>query len=210
MFYDEIGCPIIMTLIKPMIFAASALTVCACAPAVQQTADLSQSGISSHNHIENAAQPITSKPVTDGQYRATIKPGANISLKSILPTSMISGSYQTVQLELSEGYRDGVMIVSVEPSDGLELFGGVNSKTFNMSESSPHIWDLDVKADADGVYFLNVFSQADGQGRSFSVRLDIGVGGAISQKMLDDVMPAQGELSEDGKIRVLGADETIQ
>jgi len=67
-----------------------------------------------------------------------------------------------------------------------------------------------VKADADGVYFMNVFAQAGGQARSFSVRLNIGVGEAISKEMFDEAMPPEGELTDGGKIRVLEAEETIQ
>jgi len=98
--------------------------------------------------------------------------------------------------EFTDGYQDGVMTVSIEPSEGLNLFGGSNSKTFNMATPGPHVWDVDVKADVDGVYFLNIFSEAGGQPRSFSVRINMGV---VTQKMLDDVMPAEGNKSSGGK-----------
>ena len=64
-----------------------------------------------------------------------------------------------------------------------------------------------MKADADGVYFLNVFAEAQGQFRTFSVRLDMG---QITQKMIDIAMPANGELADGGKIRVLEAEEAIK
>jgi len=76
-----------------------------------------------------------------------------------------------------------------------------------MAAQGPHIWDVDVKADTDGVYFLNVFSEAQGQPRSFSVRLNMGV---VTQKMIDDAMPSDGELVDGGKIRVLDATQTIR
>jgi len=202
MFHDDLGSSLIMALSKLISLTTSVVMLSACAPAVQQSADLNQEvGVSSletgHSH----------KATKDNLRIATVKPGANVSMKSVLPKSMSSDAFQTVRMELTEGYQEGVMTVSIEPSEGLNLFGGSNSQTFNLSNPGPHTWDIDVMADVDGVYFLNVFALANGEPRSFSVRIDIGV---TTQKMLDDVMPAQGELSEDGKIRVLGADETIQ
>ena len=99
------------------------------------------------------------------------------------------------------------MTVTVEPSAGLSLFGGTGAKTFNMAVSGTHVWDLDVKADVDGVYFLNVFAEAQGQARAFSVRVNMG---ATTQKMFDDAMSPGGELTDGGKIRVMDAEETIQ
>lgn len=140
-------------------------------------------------------------------FRATVKPGASVSLNSVLPKNMTSGTFQTVKLQLSDGYSQGMMSVKIVPSDGLSLFGGNTSKTFNMAAPGPHVWDVDVKADTDGVYFLNVFAEAQGQPRSFSVRLDMGV---VTQKMLSDALPSEGELVDGGKIRVLEAEETIR
>ncbi len=195
-----------MSLTKVIMGMTSVVMLCSCAPTAQQSAELPHD-----HHGASHSEPLqAAKSTSERQYQATVKPGANISLQSVFPKPMVSGTYQTVQLELSEGYQDGVMTVSIEPSEGLTLFGGINSKTFSLSNTSLHIWDVDVKADADGVYFLNVFSQANGQGRSFSVRLDVGDRSAISQKSLDDAMPADGTLSDGGEIRILDADETIQ
>ena len=137
----------------------------------------------------------------------TVKPGANVSMTSALPKSMASGTYQTVQLRFDEAYTDGTMTVTIAPSAGLSLFGSSESKTFDMATPEAHIWDVDVKSDVDGVYFLNVFAETGGEARSFSVRLDMGV---TNQKMFDDAMPADGELTDGGKIRVLEAEETIK
>ena len=137
----------------------------------------------------------------------TVKPGANVTMNSVLPKSMTSGSFQAVQLRFDEAYIDGPLSVTIEPSAGLSLFGGTTSKTFDMSKPGPHKWDLDVKADTDGVYFLNVFAEAQGQSRSFSVRLNMG---QTTQKMFDDAMPADGKITDGGEIRVLDAEETIQ
>jgi len=76
-----------------------------------------------------------------------------------------------------------------------------------MAVPGTHVWDLDVKADHDGVYFLNVFAEVQGEARSFSVRLDVGT---TTQKMFQNAVPADGELTDGGKIRVMEAEETIQ
>lgn len=196
-----------MSFTKLILASTSVMMLCACAPAAQQSAELNPGDVSSHSETHQTASSSEAKSKKDSHYRTTIKPGADVSMKSVLPKSMTSGVFQTVELEFSEGYQDGVMTVSIEPSDGLNLFGGTNSKTFNMSRSGSHSWDVDVKADSDGVYFLNVFAQANGMPRSFSVRIDMGV---VTQKMFDDAMPAEGELTDGGKIRVLEANETIQ
>ena len=193
-----------LSLTQKLLAMTSAAVLCACAPAAQQNVDSGDGEVSSSMAETSHAH---GKATKDNLHRTTVKPGADISLNSILPKSMTSGSYQTVTLEFTDGYQDGVMTVSIEPSEGLNLFGGSNSKTFNMATPGPHVWDVDVKADVDGVYFLNVFSEAGGQPRSFSVRVNMGV---VTQKMLDDVMPAEGELTDGGKIRVLEANETIK
>lgn len=191
-----------MSITKHIAVTTSVLLVSACAPAAQQNAELSQDPVTTST---TTAQ--VEKATKDNLHRETVKPGANVSMTSALPKLMRSGAFETVRLEFTEGYQDGVMTVSLEPSDGLSLFGGSNSKTFNMASPGPHNWDVDVKADTDGVYFLNVFALANGEPRSFSVRIDMGV---VTQKMFDEALPADGELIEGGKMRILEAEETVQ
>lgn len=183
-----------MTYLKTILCVAVAGGLSACtAASSEQSAEMKvPSHIESHKHIGHAA---------------TVKPGASVTINSVLPKSMASGSFQTVQLRFDEAYTDGTMSVTIEPSAGLKLFGGTSSKTFDMTNPDTHVWDLDVKADVDGVYFLNVFAEAHGQPRSFSVRLDMG---QVTQKMFDDAMPTDGELANGGKLRVLDAEETIK
>lgn len=196
-----------MSLTK-IIVGLSVVGLCACAPAAEQSVQIDVDVINQESVHSVEAQAVeTKKSKMSHSHRETVKPGANVTLNSVLPKSMTSGTYQTVRLELADGYADGMMSVEVVPSNGLSLFGGNNSKTFNMVAEGPHIWNLDVKSDVDGVYFLNVFASAKGQARSFSVRLNMGT---VTQKMFDDAMPADGELVDGGKIRVMDAEETIK
>lgn len=155
----------------------------------------------------SAVAPTATAKVKGLAPMATVKPGASVTMNTVLPKIMTSGSFQTVQLRFDEAYGSGVMTVTVAPSAGLSLFGGASSKTFDMASPDTHVWDVDVKADGDGVYFLNVFAEAQGQPRTFSVRLNIG---QTTQKMFDDAVPADGEIADGGKIRVLEAEETIE
>ena len=168
------------------------LGLSACSGAVEQSAeaDLDVQGIS--------------KPT---QPYATVKPGASVTLNPVLPKSMTSGSFQTVQLRLNESYSSGPLSVTVEASNGLSLFGGASTKIFDMEDIGEHVWDIDVKSDEDGIYFLNVFVEAGGRARSFSVRLQMG---QITQKMSADALQSDGELTDGGQIRVLDATETIK
>ena len=186
--------------LKTVLFMAVVTSLSACTAAShQEAAHTVDSHQGTHSH-----DTATSK--VHGHV-ATVKPGASVSMVPTLPKTMVSGAYQTVQLKFDEGYGDGSLSVTIEPSEGLQLFGGASAKTFDMTSPQGHVWDLDVKADADGVYFLNVFAEAKGQFRTFSVRLDMG---QITQKMIDSAMPANGELADGGKIRVLEAEETIK
>jgi len=153
------------------------------------------------------AAPVEETKSTTLLPRATVKPGANVTLNTVKPKSMTSDSFQTVRLDFTDGYPDGTLSVTLEPSTGLRLFGGQSSKTFDMSKPGLHSWDVDVSAEADGVYFLNVFANANGAPRSFSVSLNVG---EVSQKMLDEAMPQEGTLMDGGKVRVLEATETIR
>lgn len=174
----------------------SSVMICGLAACAAPAGDTASKALASDEGVSKIMTPVE-----------TVKPGANVTMNSVLPKSMTSGSFQTVQLRFAEAYTSGQMSVSIEPSAGLSLFGGSASKTFDMTKSGEHVWDLDVKADTDGVYFLNIFAEAEGQPRSFSVRLDLG---QTTQKMFDEAMPADGKITDGGKIRVLDADETIQ
>jgi len=143
----------------------------------------------------------------------TVKPGAAISLSHTAPSVMKANRFQTIELKIDEAYDLGQMTLEVVPSEGLHLFGGIDSKNFSMDTASTHDWPIDVRAENPGIYFLNIFASArteiDGleNHRSFSIRLDIG---DITPEMRIKAFPENGTLSDDGKTRILEAQETIQ
>jgi len=143
----------------------------------------------------------------------TVKPGAAISLSHSAPRTMLANTYQTINLKINEAYFEGQMTLTVTPSEGLTLFGDVESKTFAMDKLSVHDWPIDVRAENDGIYFLNFFASTTSSvgrnkdSRNFSIRLDIG---DITPEMRQAAFPENGKLSEDGKTRILEATEVIR
>ncbi len=186
-----------MSHLKTVLSLVVAGGLCACTAASQQSADAQ---IEPSKVVETVTSKVTAP-------MATVKPGANITLNSVLPKTMVAGEFQTVQLSLTDAYLNGSLEVNIKTSSGLRIFGGQDSQSFDMSKEGPHNFDVDVAADTDGVYFLNVFTTANGSARSFSVRVNVG---NVTQKMFDDLRPASGELVESGTIRVMDADETIR
>lgn len=149
--------------------------------------------------VENSA---VEKPVIT---HATVSPGAAVSLTPSLEENMSVNSFNRVDLKFSEFYTDGVMNIRVEPSKGLTIFGGNADRDFDMSSTNVHELSVDVSAETDGLYFLNVFAESKGQARAFSISLNIGT---VTDEMRKSAVPENGEL-RDG-IRVLEAEETIR
>jgi len=137
--------------------------------------------------------------------QATVKPGAAVTLTPSLPKSMSVQTFNTVNLNFNEANFAGLMKVNVVPSEGLTIFGGSKERVFNMSTENTHQLSLDVSAETDGLYFLNVFVEANGQARSFSVSVNIG---DVTEAMRKSAIPENGTL-KDG-VRVLEAEETIR
>lgn len=152
-----------------------------------------------------AAPSTSTQTVKAEQVVTTVKPGAAVTLESSLPKIMRTTGYNTVSLMFSESYETNNLSVQIVPSEGLSLFGGASSKSFDMAGATTHQWDVDVSAQEDGIYFLNVFAEADGQPRTFSVRLEIG---DVTEDMRKSSMSENGEM-HDG-IRILEAQETIE
>lgn len=152
-----------------------------------------------------AAPTSSNVTVKSSSAAATIKPGASVSLEKTFSKNMQSTGYNTVGLAFSEGYDAGNLSARLVPSEGLSVYGGATSRDFDMGTASTHTWDVDVSASQDGIYFLNVFVEAEGQPRSFSVQLNIG---DVTDDMRKSAMPENGEM-QDG-LRVMDATETIK
>jgi len=162
----------------------------------------------SHVHAGQAITAISGTPPIE-----TIKPGAAISMSQTMPKSMSSGSFHRINLQFEEAYEGGEMQVRLQTIPGLDVFAGQTDKSFTMSDTILHTWPVDIKAEADGIYFISVFATLSDpknsyeSQRSFSVRVDIG---DITPDMIAAAFPENGTLSRDGKTRNLTAVETIR
>ena len=161
-----------------------------------------------HVHTSHAVTATSSaSPIV------TIKPGAAIGMSQTMPKSMSAGSFHRINLQFEEAYDEGDMQVHLETSPGLELFTGQADKLFTMNDTNLHTWPIDIKAEADGIYFISVFATLSDpknnyeSRRSFSARVDIG---DITPDMIAIAFPENGTLSSDGKTRILPAVETVR
>ena len=137
---------------------------------------------------------------------ATVKPGAAVSMSSALPKTMSVNDFHQVSLGFAESYDSGDLKITIIPTAGLSVFGGGSYEgSFKMTSIDTHQMSLDVSAATDGVYFLNVFAEAGGLARTFSVSVEIG---NVTDAMRKAAFPENGEL-KDG-VRVLQAQETIR
>ncbi|WP_427450150.1 hypothetical protein [Litorimonas sp. WD9-15] len=151
------------------------------------------------------AAPSTQQPENKVEKAYTPKPGAAVEFSSEVPKSMVAGQYQTVKLKFAESYPENALSISLTTSKGLSLFGGMDRKSFDMGAGREHVWDIDVSAAEDGIYFLNVFVEADGQPRAFSVKLEIG---DVTPAMRNRAVKSTGEVVNG--VRVMEAEEAIR
>lgn len=151
------------------------------------------------------AAPEAQTPKNEVQSSYTPKPGASVQFSSQVPGKMDVGRFHAIELEFTETYQDDDLSVSLTASEGLNLFGGIDVKVFDMKQGPVHEWDVDVSADTDGIYYLDVFVEAQGEPRVFSVKLEIG---DVDSDMRDSAKTSSGKIV-DG-VRVLEAEETIK
>ncbi len=137
---------------------------------------------------------------------STVKPGAAVTMNSFIPENLTAQNFHQIKLNFSETQFAGDLNIRVEPSAGLNVFGSASPQaSFKMGSADSHEMSLDVSAPQDGIYFLNVFAEAGGLSRAFSVTLEVGT---ITDAMRKAAFPENGEL-QDG-VRVLNAQETIR
>ena len=137
---------------------------------------------------------------------STVKPGAAVTMKTTIPENLTAQNFHQVKLNFSETQFAGDLNIRVEPSAGLNVFGSSTPQaSFKMASADIHEMAVDVSAPEDGIYFLNVFAEANGLARAFSVTLEVG---DITDAMRKAAFPENGEL-QDG-VRVLQAQETIR
>ena len=84
-------------------------------------------------------------------------------MNTSIPENLTAQNFHQVKLNFSETQFAGDLNIRVEPSAGLNVFGSSTPQaSFKMGSADVHEMSVDVSAPEDGIYFLNVFAEANG------------------------------------------------
>lgn len=130
--------------------------------------------------VETAEAPKAAegKPVLPAPI-STIKPGAAVSVSHEDLKPVAAGETGTVTVSVNEGYPTGMLTLRATGSDGLNVFGAEKTLRVDMASGTTHAWRLNYSAEADGLYYINLFATAAPEAgietaRSFAVRVEVG------------------------------------
>ncbi len=157
----------------------------------------------------NAATEASDNTVASNKSEYA-KPGAAVDFSHNYDGHTKPGETESFQITVRERYQSGMLNISIATSEGLVL-SSANHANFSMSYDSDKPIDVRVSAPAAGKYYVNFQAMADdGNGntapRAYSVA--IYVGDKSDYKKPDQ--PSKIEETDDGKIIVMDAEETIQ
>ena len=121
-----------------------------------------------HNH----------KTQAPSNYSATIgylKPGASVSYRHNLNSSLDVGESVTFQLILDEAYSQGWLNVGISTKGAISLFAPDDQLRIDMSDGNSHTIDMTVSANANGRHYINVHAVTDkGEPRIFGIGVQVG------------------------------------
>lgn len=157
-----------------------------------------------------AAEPVI-ETVASPEF-TTNKPGASIDFVYQAPKDLLPVENGVVTLTFFEVYPNGTLRLEVQADEGLQLISEVRKKEFSMAGNDPHEWELDVMANQNGVYYLNVLATVDlpngkETGRAFAARINVGDFTATNAR---SSLKRNGVLSSDGATVMMEADEVIK
>lgn len=163
--------------------------------------------------ITACTQPISSgEAVQDRDHSvATVKPGASIKFSHTISSAVSANTPEIIEIVVNEPYSGGALWLQATGDDGLNVLSGDAPVRFDMYSVSQHKWSVRVSADADGVYYLNVFATVEPEGRSksmrsYAVRIEVGGGSAGVQSKSSGVL---GKTPDGETIVILDAEEEI-
>lgn len=119
------------------------------------------------------AKVVLSAPIS------TIKPGASVSVSHENLKPIAAGETGTFMVTVNEGYPVGTLTLRATGGDGLNVFGAETTRRVDMASGTTHAWRLSYSAEADGLYYINLFATAEPEAgietaRSFAVRVEVG------------------------------------
>ena len=108
-----------------------------------------------------APQETTKLETGSKDITRTVKPGADVQIRSELRGTVSAGGSGALNVSLTEGYTRGDMQVTVSTSPGLELITTIDATEFNMASGDTHEWTLYFSAPEAGKHYINFHVTVD-------------------------------------------------
>jgi len=86
------------------------------------------------------------------------KPGASVRLHHDYDGSSVPGEAESVRLQFSHSYSEGLLRVSLQPEEGLQLLSGEGPYEFPLAAQSNPEAQVSVVAEVPGRYHLKIFA----------------------------------------------------
>lgn len=155
---------------------------------------------------EASKSPVTHTHTTSTGYQ---KPGAAVQFHHDYDGESDAGEGEAILLGFSEQYDAGVLTVTLEPEDGLQLLSGEATQSFSLVGDERKEMQVTLGAENDGRYYLNIFADVeDGSGnaskRVFGLAFQVG---AVAKETATEVEMKEGSRGE--SLIMLPAEESI-
>ncbi|NQY98576.1 MAG: hypothetical protein HRT82_15595 [Henriciella sp.] len=98
------------------------------------------------------------------------KQSASVTFTHDPVKTLAVGESGAVQIEVSEGYASGALVLQAKGDDGLTVYGAQATSRLDMADGQTHNWRIDFQADTDGVHYINILATADMGGALFETR----------------------------------------
>lgn len=108
--------------------------------------------------MAHSPEQVPSDPAITNE---TIKPGADVKIRTTLREPLRPGDSGALEVDISEAYPHGTMNVAVSTSEGLELFTTATSTSFDMETGRDHNWTVYFEALTSGTHYVNISVSVD-------------------------------------------------
>lgn len=142
--------------------------------------------------IEKASAVTETTSSTRNDIR-TVKPGADVQIRSDLREPVAPGGSGALNVSFTEQYRMGNMHVRATPSEGLELITTIDEADFDMTLGDIHDWTVYFSAPEAGKHYIN-----------FSVKVDTPLGPQTrsSAAIIQVGKPGEGTVASKSSVTV--------
>lgn len=159
------------------------------------------------------AQSVIQKTAQAPAYLSHVtKAGAAIGLSHDYDGHTKVGETETIRVTLSDRYESGVLTVSANGSNGLSVSPENSGKSFRMDGTENHTLDVLARADAEGIYSLNIQMEANaGPGQvarsTATIALYVGESVQFEKNSAGKNQPQKSQAAP--KLSIMDAEETI-